>query len=257
MQAEDSIAELKNNDAFYLFIDESGDHGLINIDNNFPVFVLCGVVISNTSYRKLVDDITKLKYKFWDNKKVIFHSRNIRKCDKEFQILLDYQVKSEFYNCINRVIKNNNYAIISSILDKNLYIRKYGKLSDNVYQISLSFVIERTIFFLDDNSQENNKLKIIIEKRGKKEDKVLNDYLNKFFQRGSAYVSKERIKKHKIEVEFIDKKDNSIGLQLSDLLAYPIARYAIDNERANPAFDILYDKIYKKGNKLLGLKTFP
>ncbi|MEX2589990.1 MAG: DUF3800 domain-containing protein, partial [Chitinophagales bacterium] len=31
---------------YYLFLDESGDHGLKNIDSGFPVFVLCGVLIS-------------------------------------------------------------------------------------------------------------------------------------------------------------------------------------------------------------------
>ncbi len=257
MLIEKNNIGLNNNDFFYLFIDESGDHGLINIDNNFPIFVLCGVLISNFSYNKLTDEIIKLKNKLWSNKKVIFHSRDIRKCDKEFQILLDLQIKSDFYNCINNIIKNNNYNIIASIIEKNKFIKNYGKLSDNVYQIALSFVIERAIFYLDDNLQEDIQLKIIIEKRGKKEDNILKDYLNKLFQRGTGYIDKDRIKKHKIEVEFIDKKDNNIGLQLSDLLAYPIARYIIDKERANPAFDILYNKIYKKGDKLLGLKTFP
>ena len=31
---------------YLLFLDESGDHGLANIDTNFPVFVLCGILIS-------------------------------------------------------------------------------------------------------------------------------------------------------------------------------------------------------------------
>jgi hypothetical protein len=29
----------------FLFIDESGDHGLTRIDTDFPVFLLCGVLV--------------------------------------------------------------------------------------------------------------------------------------------------------------------------------------------------------------------
>ncbi len=43
----------------------------------------------------------------------------------------------------------------------------------------------------------------------------------------------------KIEI----KKENINGLQLADLIAYPIARYIIEPERANPSFEIFKNKI--------------
>jgi len=57
----------------FLFLDESGDHGLKNIDTNFPVFVLCGIIISETEYYNLIRDFNDLKKQFWNNHKVIFH----------------------------------------------------------------------------------------------------------------------------------------------------------------------------------------
>jgi hypothetical protein len=47
------------------------------------------------------------------------------------------------------------------------------------------------------------------------------------------------------------------GLQLSDLIAYPVARHVLDPIRANPAFDVLVGKFYSKGGKRYGLKVFP
>jgi hypothetical protein len=44
---------------------------------------------------------------------------------------------------------------------------------------------------------------------------------------------------------------------LADLLAYPAARYVLDKERANPAFDLFRDKFYTKDGKMYGLKIFP
>lgn len=73
----------------YLFIDESGDHGLTKIDTDFPVFLLCGVLIKEADYEKIRQDINVLKHSLWGNKEVIFHSRDIRKCEKEFQKLFD------------------------------------------------------------------------------------------------------------------------------------------------------------------------
>lgn len=35
---------------YYLFIDESGDHGLVNLDPDFPVFLLCGLLTSEENY---------------------------------------------------------------------------------------------------------------------------------------------------------------------------------------------------------------
>ncbi len=35
---------------YYLFLDESGDHGLKNVDPGYPVFVLCGVLIRSDKY---------------------------------------------------------------------------------------------------------------------------------------------------------------------------------------------------------------
>jgi hypothetical protein len=59
-----------------------------------------------------------------------------------------------------------------------------------------------------------------------------------------------RIKKFNMRYEFKPKHLNVCGLQLADLVAYPIARYAIDKTRANPAYDVFKNKIYSKGEKI-------
>ena len=68
----------------YFFIDESGDHGLTKINTDFPVFLLCGVLIKEEDYETVRQAINRLKHSIWGNKEVIFHSRDIRKCEKEF-----------------------------------------------------------------------------------------------------------------------------------------------------------------------------
>lgn len=242
---------------YFLFIDESGDHGLITLDPSFPVFLLCGLLTSEDNYQQIKDSINELKNRFWNDKEVILHSRDIRKCEKEFQILFDLEIKREFYLTINDIIKSSKYRIISSAIDKAKYIKKYGRLSNDVYELALSFIMERAIFSLDEINTVEKQLIIVIEKRGKKEDRRLAEHFQRLLSRGTNYVSAQRLKDVNTKIVFRDKKENVNGLQLADLVAYPMARYVIDPKRANPAYEILMPKIYNKNGKKYGLKVFP
>ncbi len=242
---------------YTLFLDESGDHGLSNIDIDFPVFVLCGILTSETDYSTVQNKMNEVKQSIWGNKVVIFHSRDIRKCEKEFQVLFDQEIKKQFYEDINSIISSSQYTIIASAIQKEKYIKQYGKLADDVYEIALSFIVERSIFYLDEQREQHIQLSIVLEKRGKKEDKKLEEHFQKLLARGTGYVSCERLKNYSCSIRFVDKKENNNGLQLADLIAYPIARYVIESERANPAFDILETKLYTKKGKRYGLKVFP
>lgn len=242
---------------YFLFIDESGDHGLHLINPDFPVFLLGGVLVSETEYGMIDSMVKKIKTKYWKDKKVIFHSRDIRKCEKEFQILFDSTLKSEFYNDLNTVIARNDYTIIASGINKQSYINKFGRLSGDVYELALSFIIERAVFFLDDIATPNKELFVVIERRGKNEDKKLEEHFQRLLSRGTGYVSSNRLVEYNFKIKFRRKNEDVNGLQLADLIAYPLARYVIDPNRANPAFDVFASKIYSKSGKRYGLKVFP
>jgi hypothetical protein len=122
---------------YFVFMDESGDHGLVNLDASFPVFLLCGVITEYSEYENIKNTFNVIKDRFWKNKLVIFHSRDIRKCDKEFSVLFDLDLKKEFYDRLNHCITNCDYHIIASAIEKATYIMKYGKLSNDVYELAL------------------------------------------------------------------------------------------------------------------------
>src|SRR4051812_2919622 len=123
---------------YYLFLDESGDHGLSNINEFFPVFLLCGVLFQSDNYQKCRDEINELKNKFWNTKEIIFHSSDIRKYRKGFENLFDEKIRKEFMLGINTIISGNEYLVFADGLQKEEFIKKYGKLS-NVYELCLSF----------------------------------------------------------------------------------------------------------------------
>lgn len=241
----------------FLFIDESGDHGLTTVNPDFPVFLLCGVLAAGDEYEKIRTDINTVKTGIWGNKQVIFHSRDIRKCEKEFSKLFNLEVKKKFYEDVNAIIANRSYTVIASAIRKDNYIKRFGRLSNDVYELALSFIIERAIFFLDDIKEESKELEIVIEKRGKSEDKKLDEHFQRLLSRGTGFVNAQRLADYKLSIVFRNKRENINGLQLADLIAYPIARHVIEPERANPAFEIVEQKIYTKESNRYGLKIFP
>lgn len=244
---------------YLLFLDESGDHGLKTISPDFPIFVLTGLLFSEASYADVCAKIDAFKQKFFGNAGVILHRRDMRKYEKGFEILFDDKVKRQFYNDLNKILQDADYTIISSVINKQKHIETYGKLADDPYEIALTFVMERTLFEADDKQDVTN-IHVTIEGRGKKEDAQLARRYNELLYRGTGQVDSSRlVQTYDDELEVRLKRDNDTGLQLADLCAYPIARYYLNNNEPNLAYDVIKDKIRRgsKGVMGYGVKLFP
>lgn len=103
----------------------------------------------------------------------------------------------------------------------------------------------------------NSELAIVIERRGQKEDKQLDDHFQRLCARGTGKLTAGQLHEVSPTFTFRNKKENINGIQLADLVAYPIARYVIEPDRANPAFEVLESKIYRNNGNLGGLKLYP
>lgn len=243
---------------YHFFLDETGDHGLSFIDENFPIFLLVGCLFKNSEYSTIVKEINNFKKEFFKTTNVILHSRDIRKCEGAFQILFDLKLKEKFYKHINKIISGANFTIIAVAIDKKKHIEKYGKIADDPYTICLSYILERLVFCTDKNP--NSKVSIIIEKRGKREDKQLVAHYNSVIDLGTYHVSPQRFKQRIVGFEMFTKRENKIGLQVADLCAYPIARHMLNPKEPYIPFRIIENKFYKSGKgeiKGYGLKIFP
>lgn len=245
--------------SYQFFLDETGDHGLSFVDKNFPLFLLAGCLFKDEDLEKIEREINDFKKEFFGTTEVILHSRSIRKCEGAFQILFDLDIKKKFYERLNTIISKTTLIIIGSGVNKENHIKKYGKGAKDPYVLSLSFIIERLVFCLDKKGI-NAIVSIKIEKRGRKEDQQLLNQYNKILDKGTYYVSSERLKNRISNFESFFKKDNTIGLQIADLCAYPLARNILNPKQPYPPFDIIKRKIYCDNNGNYdgyGLKIFP
>src|SRR3989344_9172600 len=148
---------------YHLFIDESGDPSLSSINVDFPVFTLLGCLFEDSAYQETCLKIIELKREFFGSEHAILHSRDIRKCEGVFVKLFDLKVKEDFYKKLNAILEDGKYIVISVGINKKEFIEKYGKIADDPYELSLSFLLERAV--METDKFAGNTLHIIIESR--------------------------------------------------------------------------------------------
>ena len=245
---------------YYLFLDESGHHGLKTINQEFPIFLLCGCVVEKEYYEAIfVPNVTSLKNKYFGNSDIILHSRDIRKWQNSYKILGDPKIRSAFYSDLDRLISTLQFTVISAAILKDKLIERYGPQASNPYDLSLTFILERAVFLTD--SLDCSKVEVIAEARGKSEDAQLHNQYQVILSNGTQYVSSERFGKRFVDIDFKKKEENIVGTQLCDLVAYPLANYMLYPEKENFAFRVINPKMYRQFPKddflRYGLKIFP
>ena len=240
---------------YIIFVDESGDHSLECIDVGYPVFVLDFCIFRKDFYTKnLVPSLHAFKFKHFGHDTVILHEQDIRKQKFPFVFLKNREKRNTFMSELSDLISQAEFTIIATVIDK----QKYGKgdiSPANPYDLALRFCMEQAYTFLQDQQQHNQTTHIVVERRGKREDRELEIAFQKICD-GAGYRSLTP----SFEIVFADKRSNSAGLQLADLTARPIGRHVMSTEQLNRAWDIIEQKLYRDSVGEVqgrGLQVFP
>lgn len=233
---------------YIVFADESGDHGLVSVDPQFPVFALVFVTMRKDDYLKQVlIPFEELKFQIWGHDQVVFHESDIRKERGDFALLrTDRQLREGFLQRLSEIIAAADFKIVASVIDKQRLKTKYND-PYNPYEIALLFSMERTLKFLDSQQQSSSLCHLLLEARGKTEDNELELELLRILANQSSWGYRSvDFSNSNFRHRFLDKKSNCSGLQLADLVARPIALRTLRPLQPNRAFDILAPKIYER-----------
>jgi len=245
---------------FIVYVDESGDHGMQNLDPNYPVFVLAFCVFHKRHYaERVVPSLQKFKFNHFGHDLVLLHEHEIRKETGQFNFGSRPR-KQSFIDGLTDIIDASNFILISCVIDKERLRRKGSPTPDNPYHLALGFCLETLYEFLMEKQQESKRTHVVVECRGKKED----GELELEFRRICDGANRKKISLP-FDVVFADKRANSAGLQLADLVARPIGLNVLRPEQGNRAFDVLTRKFFcsggrqnvGKGFENWGLKIYP
>lgn len=243
-----------------MFLDESGDHSLIKIDNQFPVFCLAGCIFDEGEYQQHSKaKIDAFKIRYFNTTDIVLHSREIRKCEPPFNILLNPIVKKNFYLDLDNLMATLRYIILASVILKKKLKDQYSDPA-NPYSLSLQFIMERFLYYLEEN---NDVGYISVESRDPKSNTDLLNTFTDIMNNGSGgdkhHVFAKRFQEKIQKMIFVTKQQNENGHQIADLIAYPTAKFALNLKAQNHAFEIIEQKFRKIDGKIFGygLKIFP
>jgi hypothetical protein len=230
---------------FIVYVDESGDHSLLKIDDKYPVFVLAFCVFYQNNYiDNVVSSLEHLKFERFGHDIIIMHERDIRKETGIFKFK-DKPDKNNFIEKLNTIINDSNFILISCIIDKNkLQIDVDANAAQNPYHIALRICLETLFELLIEKNQQEVETHIVFECRGKKEDKELELEFRRICSGANKFS-----KSLPFVIVFADKKVNSTGLQFADLVARPIGINHLRPEQDNRAFETLRSKFFCQGGR--------
>lgn len=191
---------------YVMFVDENNNATAVNkikekifneieITDDERYFTITGCIFNQKEYAKAKDEFKLLKNKYWKNgiwrnpktneeQNVCFHSIEIRNRKNAFKLNDKY---NNFVVDLDNVIKNTDYTIISISIDLVEYVL-HTSYNLDVYDIAFDFILERFIYEI-----KNNKGLIILESRGKKEDKHLLEYIIKRIEYGFKFIILETL----------------------------------------------------------------
>lgn len=238
---------------YVIFVDESGDHGITSINPENPVFVLAFCIFKKLDYISTVKAaVTKLKFDFWGHDLAILHSHEIRRSKGDFSFLFNEEMRRIFLHALNETLTLLPFSIVATSIDKRL-LQSGGQNPQNPYLIALEYCLRHAYIFMEQQNQLEYLTHIIVESRGKSEDLDLECAFREICSQSQSLG-----RAYPFTIRFASKKTNSIGLQIADLVAYPIARNSIKKNQPNKAFDIVRKKLLGYPEfEARGLITFP
>ena len=240
---------------YIVYVDESGDHSLTSIDPEYPVFVLTLTIFEKCIYsEQVVPLFKKLKFDHFGHDLVVLHENEIRRRKNDFRTLYTKGRYEAFMTDLSHAIEQSSFEVIAILIDKNKLTQRYADAS-NPYHLALTYALERLYRYLSEKGEAEKLTHVVVEKRGQRED----DELELEFRRvcdGANWFNKRL----PFEIVMADKKTNSTGLQLSDMIARPIGVNYLDVSKENRAYEIIKKKFYKNESGDFngrGLKCFP
>lgn len=261
---------------YLIFIDESGSNKLKNvlkylstpelIPLNDRVFSISACVFPYGEYYPLGGRIVSLKEKYWQNgcycyegqnRRVCFHGTEIHNKKNAFsESLIDY---IKFVTDLDLFMSGISMTLFSAVIDKVQLCQKYHTPIDP-YKLSLDFILERIVkFFL----KPEETCVIIIEKRGKKEDREILRHIVKLIDNGTRFSGKEYFSK----IDFVGfnpkwcestgRQTSYYGLEIADLCEHSVYKNFTTSPNYRSYLTIeKYFHMYPRHNAK-GLKIFP
>lgn len=251
---------------YIVYVDESGDHSLTSVDENYPIFCLAFCIFRKDEYANAtVPLLEAFKFRWFGHDCHILHESDIVKRRFPYSFLQYDDIRERFMDDLSGMLAATPMTVIAAVIRKGPLTRKYAH-PENPYQLALLFCLEKTFEFLRTNGEGHDSCHVICESRSPrekpgrgKEDRELELEFRRIVA-GDHYLQRDGRSMSCFDIQFASKQANLCGLQLADLIARPVGLRILRETQPNRAFDIIRDKIWNgptRQSPFYGLKVFP
>lgn len=211
-----------------LYLDESGDHNLVVIGPQYPLFVLGGVIMEDVYVAEVVQPrMNAFKEKLFGTRNVALHTADITRNRNGFERMKDRGFRETFFSELNGLIEGLDFKVVACGIHKSAHLGRYGAAALDPYFLSLNVLVELFCFELGKVAEGGW---IIAEKRGPELDREMDlAWLNLKVQ-GTKYMQASWIDERIAGLRLRGKDAGLAGLELADLIVTPIGRFLIGKE---------------------------
>ena len=271
---KEPFVDFDGNYDYVAFFDENGSADALSyikkaisegkeIDEDRRYFTLTCCIFNKNGYSFSRNLITQLKKEYWRKPKcpIVLHTKDIVKKEKCFSFGTEKKYK-RFLDSLSNVMDLIRCRIISITFD--LYSYAIQGYKYDPYEVAFDTIVH----VIMTGPYEDKRFALVFEARGKKENALLGEHINKIINVTGTKDFKKDFLREKFKGVFFNhktSKDGSIvypGIEIVDLCSYPIFRYQRYGTR-KPDFEIVLKKIvgYSEKSKdsliMKGLRRFP
>ncbi|HJP90661.1 MAG TPA: DUF3800 domain-containing protein [Pyrinomonadaceae bacterium] len=210
---------------YRLYIDESGDHTYKKLDDlGHRYLALLGVWFEQQeAYLNFVHDLEQFKDSLFSERPdnpVILHRTDIINRRGAFGVLCDEDTRGKFDEGLLELITNANFKMVCVLLDKQTHQQQYSD-PFHPYHYCLAVMLERYAGWL---IYKNAMGDVMAESRGGEEDLQLKQAYRRAYESGTMHFDHEKFHSalSSKDIKIKPKAANIAGLQLADVLAYPV-----------------------------------
>jgi len=247
---------MKTGTLYRLYLDETGIPSLKTPSYYSPYFILSGILVNQNQNDFLKITADRIKFKYWNNINIVFHSREIGKRENNFSILKDPKIEANFHNDLVNFLTQNQVKAIIVAVDKKSALAS-GWEDKDIYEKAADEIIRFFIEFLNNKKSRGH---ITIESASTIKDIAFLKKYSFYLSNGlsSLNLNPKDIKDLLTAISFVSKRNFDIETQIADLLAYPAgykcmcqdgSKQAIPNSYEDRICNVLQQKLITIGSK--------
>jgi len=240
---------------YYLFLDESKPNG-----SNINHLCLAGVIIEKITYEKqIIPHINSIKNLIFNTTEIVLHETEIRAAKHPYTAMRVEKNRNDFWSGINDIFSSYNITTVGASINIDNYKKIYNNqyLNDE-YFIVLQMVLESFVHFLQLNNAVGS---VYIESRNPKDDIQIKNLYHKIIANGTLYFNPNAYQDKLLNINFLIKADNNVGLQLADFIPSSLNRSCNSLKQKQPSiFKLIEKNLYDGGCDMknrFGFKIMP